>query len=86
MDARDCGQLGIEHADEGEQGVALVLQCDTHRADASCILWLTGRLFRDDEVEQFLPRCQCRSGQNQNQNVVAQPLNKQTFDLPELLG
>ncbi len=32
---RDAGQLGIAHAGEGEQGVALVLQRDAHRADAS---------------------------------------------------
>ena len=32
--ARDSGQLVIEHADDGEQVVALVLQGDAHRADA----------------------------------------------------
>jgi len=46
VNACDVGQLAIEHAGESEQGVALVLQRDTHRADASGIpglAALTGR-------------------------------------------
>jgi hypothetical protein len=31
---RNGGQLGVEHAGEGEQVVTLVLQGDAHRADA----------------------------------------------------
>src|SRR4051812_29327155 len=37
---------------EGEQVVTLVLQRDTHRADASRVLGLAGHQLRDDEVEQ----------------------------------
>jgi hypothetical protein len=37
---RDSGKFAIKHTGEGEQVVALVLQRDTHRADAPCILWL----------------------------------------------
>jgi hypothetical protein len=47
----DGGKLDIEHAGEGEQVVALVLQGDAHRADASRVLGLAGRQFRDDEVD-----------------------------------
>ncbi len=46
VNACDVGQLAIEHAGEGEQGVALVLQRDPHRTDASRVLGLaapTGR-------------------------------------------
>ncbi len=32
VNVRDGGQLAIEHAGKGEQGVALALQCDSHRA------------------------------------------------------
>jgi len=71
---RDVGQLGIEHAGEGEQGVALVLQGDAHRANASCIVELAVRQFLDDEVEQQLPGGQGRAGQGQN--IVAQPLDE----------
>ena len=71
MGARDAGQFGIEHAGEGEQGVALVLQGDAHRTDASRVLGLAGHQLRDDEVEQLPPRRQVRAGQGQD--VVAQP-------------
>ena len=74
--ARDAGQFGIEHAGEGEQVVALVLQGDAHRTDASRVLGLAGHQFRDDEVEQLPPRRQVRAGQGQN--VVAQPLDKRS--------
>ncbi len=50
---RDAGQFGIEHAGEGEQGVALVLQRDAHRADASCIRGLAARQLLDDEVNSI---------------------------------
>ncbi len=40
---RDIGQFVIEHAGESEQVVALVLQRDAHRADASCVPGLAGR-------------------------------------------
>jgi len=46
VNACDVGQLAIEHAGESEQGVALVLQRNAHRADASRVLGLaalTGR-------------------------------------------
>jgi len=81
---RDRGQLGIEHADQGEQVIALVLQRGTHRANASRVLALADDQFRDDEVEQFLPRRQRRSGKGQN--VVAQPLNKRSDVASELMG
>ena len=58
--ARDVGQLGVEHAGEGEQVVALVLQRDPHRADASRVLRLASRQLLDDEVEQLAPRRQGR--------------------------
>ena len=74
--ARDRGQLAIEHAGEGEQVVALVLQRDPHRADVSCIPGLALRQLLDDEVEQLSPRGKRRSGQGEN--VVAQPLNKRS--------
>ncbi len=56
--------------------VALVLQRDAHPADASRVLGLAGREFRDDEVEQVSPRRQGRTGQGQN--IVAQPLNERS--------
>ena len=60
--ARDGGQIGVEHAGEGEQVVALVLQRDAHRTDASRVLGLAGYQLRDDEVEQLSPRRQVRTG------------------------
>ena len=78
--ARDVGQLAIEHAGEGEQGVALVLQRDTHRADASEIRGLALRQLLDEEVEQRLPGGQGRAGQCQN--VMAQPLGER----PDVAG
>jgi hypothetical protein len=81
---RDVGRFRIEHTGEGEQGVALVLQRDTHRADAPHVLRLAGGEFRDDEVEQLSPRRQRRTGQGQN--VVAQPLNKRSDVASELMG
>jgi len=78
--ARDAGQLGIEQAGRGEQVVALDLQRDTHRADASCVLRLAGRWLRDDEVEQLPPRRQGRAGQGQN--VVVQPVH----ECPDVVG
>src|SRR3954463_2107268 len=61
---------------EGEQVVALVLQRDAHRANASGVLGLTALQFRDDEVKQHLPSSRARSGQRQN--VMAQPLGEQS--------
>src|SRR4051812_1965288 len=58
---------------EGEQVIALVLQRDPHRADASRVLGLAGFQLRDDEVEQLSPRRQVRAGQGQD--VVAQPMD-----------
>jgi hypothetical protein len=63
---RDVGQLGIEHAGEGEQVVALVLQGDPHRANAPWVLVLAGGELGDDEVEQLSPRCQVWLWQGQN--------------------
>ena len=40
MGSRDGGQFFVEHAGEGEQIVALILQRDAHRANAPCILGL----------------------------------------------
>ena len=54
MGVCDGGQFFIEHTGEGEQAVALFLQRDAHRADASGILGLAARQFLDDEVEQGL--------------------------------
>ena len=76
VNVSDVGQFGVEYAGEGEQGVALVLQGDLHRAEASCVLMLAGGKLGDDEVEQFSPGGQRRSGKGQN--VVAQPLNKRS--------
>ena len=76
MGARDAGQFGIEHAGEGEQVVALVLQGDAHRADAPRFLALAGHQLRDNEVEQLPPRRQVRAGQGQD--VVAQPLDERS--------
>ncbi len=76
MGLRDVGQFLIEHAGEGEHGVALVLQRDPHRADAPRVLGLAGCEFLDDEVEQHLSRRQGRSGQRQN--VMAQPLGERS--------
>ena len=77
---RNGGQLGVEHAGEGEQVVALVLQRDPHRADASHVLGLAGGELGDDEVEQRLPGGQDRPGQGQN--VMAQPLG----ECPDVAG
>ena len=74
--ARDADQRGVEHTGEGEQVIALVLQRDTHRADASRVLGLAGHQLRDDEVEQLPPRRQVRAGQGQD--VVAQPLDERS--------
>jgi hypothetical protein len=52
---RNLGQLGVEHAGEGEQVVALVLQGDAHRADAPWVLGLAGGQLGDEEVEQLPP-------------------------------
>jgi len=68
--------LAMVHIGEGEQGVALVLQRDTHRADASCISKFAARKLLDDEVEQHLPGGQDWSGQRQN--VMAQPLGERS--------
>jgi hypothetical protein len=72
--ARGRGQLGVEHAGEGEQVVALVLQRDPHRADASRVLRLASRQLLDDEVEQLTPGGQVRAGQGED--VVAQPVEE----------
>ena len=45
------GQLGVEHAGEGEQIVALVVPRDPHRADVSHVFGLAGGELGDDEVE-----------------------------------
>jgi hypothetical protein len=52
---RDTGQLLIEHAGEGEQIVALVLQRHAHRTKTSHILGFATHQFLDDEVEQRSP-------------------------------
>ena len=70
----DGGQFAVENTGEGEQIVALVLQCDAHRANPPCILRLTLRQFRDDEIEQNLPGRLGRT--SQHQHVVAQPLRE----------
>ena len=82
MGARDVGQLGVEHAGEGEQGVALVLQRDPHRADAPHVLRLAGGQFFNDEVEQLSPRGQVRAGQRQD--VMAQPVDERSDVTSEL--
>ena len=80
MGVCDGGQLGIEHAGEGEQVVALVLQRDTHWADASGMPGLALRQLLDEEVEQRLPGGQGWAGQGQN--VMAQPLGER----PDVAG
>ena len=77
---RDGGQLGIEHAGEGEQVVALFLQGDLRRVDASEIRRLAQHQLRDKEVEQCLPRGRGWSGQRKN--VMAQPLGER----PDVAG
>ena len=77
LGVRDVGQLGVEHAGEGEQVITLVLQRNAHRAEASRVLGLTGHQFRDDEVEQLSPRCQVWAGQDEN--VLAQPVHKESM-------
>ncbi len=72
----DVGQFGVEHASEGEQVVALVLQRHAQRANAPQVLRLTFRQLLDDEVEQHLPRGQARP--SQRQNVMAQPLSERS--------
>ena len=74
MSAHDGGQLGVEQAGEGEQVVALVLQRDTHRADASRVLGFAGHQLGSDEVEQLSPGRQVWAGQGQD--VVAQPVHE----------
>ena len=48
---RDAGQLGVEHAGEGEQIVALVAQRNAHRADALRILRLEALQFIGDDPD-----------------------------------
>jgi hypothetical protein len=76
MGLRDAGQFRIEYAGEGEHVVALIPQRDAHRANASGILGFAALQFRDDEVEQCLPRGQVRP--RQRQNVMAQPLGERS--------
>ena len=76
----DAGQLGLEHAGEGEQVVALVLQRHAHRADAPRVLGLAGGELFDDEVEQLPPGRQVRAGQGED--VVAQPVHER----PDVAG
>ena len=76
MGSRDAGQLGVEHAGEGEQVAALVLQGGAHRADAPRVLGFAGCQLGDDEVEQLSPRRHGRAGQGEN--VVAQPVHERS--------
>ena len=70
----DVGQFLVEHAGEGEQVIALVLQRDPHRADAPRVLVLASRQLGDDEVEQLSPGGQGRACQGEN--VVAQTVHE----------
>ena len=76
MGLRDVVQLRVEHAGEGEQVVALVLQRDAHRANASHILGLPMCQFLDEEVEQHLSRDQGWPGKRKN--IMAQPLDERS--------
>ena len=76
MGLRDVGQFGVEHASEGEQVVALVLQRHAQRSNAPQVLRLTFHQLLDDEIEQHLPRGQARP--SQRQNVMAQPLSERS--------
>ena len=74
--ACDAGQFAVEQAGEGEQVVALVLQGDTHWADASRVVGFTDHQLCDDEVEQLSPGRQAWAGQGED--VVAQPLDERS--------
>src|SRR5476649_2199724 len=80
MDARDRGELVVEHAGEREQVVALILQRHANRADASRIIRLAPLHLGGDKVEQVLSNLQARTGQRQN--VVAQPCGER----PDVAG
>src|SRR5471032_2402333 len=80
MDARDRGQLVVEHAGEREQVVALILQRHAYRADASRIIRLAPLHLGGDKIEQVLSNLQARTGQRQN--VVAQPCGER----PDVAG
>ena len=71
---RDAGQLGVEHAREGEQLVALALQRNAHRADPSRVLVLAGGELGDEKVEQLPPGGQVRA--SESQDVLAQSVHK----------
>jgi hypothetical protein len=81
--ARDGGQLVIEHADEGEQVVALVLQGHAHLADARRIFRLTLMQFIDERVEQRMTGCQISA--RQCQDVALQPPGKRAKVVSELM-
>ena len=53
-------KLAVEHDGEREQVVALVLERDSHGADALLVPVLPRLQFGDDEVEHRLPRGETR--------------------------
>jgi len=69
--ARDRGQFVVDYAGEREQVVALVLQRDAYRADATGIDRLAPGKLGDDEIKNFLANVQARAGQRQD--VVGEP-------------
>ena len=71
MGARERGQLVIQYAGEGKQIVALVLQRNGHRADATRIVGLAPAKLGDDEVKQIFS--DLKPGTGQRQDVVGEP-------------
>jgi len=67
----DRGQLVVEHAGEREQVIALILQRDAYRSDATRIDMLAPAKLCDDEIEHFVANVQTRTGQRQD--VVGEP-------------
>ena len=71
MGARDCSQLVVEHAGEREQVVALILQRDAYRADATRIDRFAPAKLCDDEIENLVADVQAWTGQRED--VVGEP-------------
>ena len=68
---RDRGQLVVEPACKREQIVALILQRDAYRADATRIDMLAPAKLCDDEIENLVANVQAGTGQRQD--VVGEP-------------
>ena len=68
----DAHPFAVEHAGEREQGVALVVRRDPHRAHATHVLMPSFVQLGRDEVEHRLAHGHL--GPGQRQHVVAQPM------------